>query len=489
MNANSQMSIRYLEAFVLALFFGCVFLVSLLPISSNDFWWNLKVGEWIWQNQRLLESDVFSHTIQGAAWVNHEVGSQLLLYVLYRLGGLDGVRIFVAYGAVFIAMVVFLGVGGRKSRLFGLLFAALAVFLAFPRLSPRPSLLNVLFLPILPWLWSWVSSNFQRRRVFLLFFIHLVWINFHPEGLIAIFFTSGYFCVEGIYSSNRRKKYLLLSAFLPLLALCQPHGWHLLNLILSDTQESMGRIHEWRPTLSAFLWSGNWRVLGSLGFGLGFILLSLFQNRNKFPWSERLVAIAAFILALTAAREVAWGILSLVIVGRRFGPIYGQMFGKPMLRGGVVLLVFACLPWKNFSINSWATSVREDRFPIQQVEFMKESHLEGNLFNFYDNGGYVLFHLYPKCKVFIDSRNNPYPRKIKYDHDLILRGGSNAQKLLDQYAIDLLLIRANYFSDPQNNPHWLRIFSDGQYDVYLRKNVHNLENLEKVKKYYVERAS
>jgi hypothetical protein len=128
------------------------------------------------------------------------------------------------------------------------------------------------------------------------------------------------------------------------------------------------------------------------------------------------------------------------------------------------------LPWKYFRAESWATQVDESHFPVRQTDFIRKAGLTGNLFNFYDNGGYLIYRLYPQAKVFIDSRCSPYAPSIFQAHDTILAGGPEARQLLDRFDVDILLIRSSYFPDPEHDPVWHRAFTDGHYDVYTRKN-------------------
>ena len=69
-----------------------------IPLWDSDFWWHIASGRWILQ-QGLPDSDPFgvfpaldgvrNDTILKGQWLG-----QVILYVLYALGGIDGVVAF-----------------------------------------------------------------------------------------------------------------------------------------------------------------------------------------------------------------------------------------------------------------------------------------------------------------------------------------------------------------------------------------------------------
>jgi hypothetical protein len=66
------------------------FYVSLIPLPPNDFWWHLKIGEIIYTRRSIPTTNMFAWTLPAdapftyGAWLG-----ELLLYILYRWGGLS----------------------------------------------------------------------------------------------------------------------------------------------------------------------------------------------------------------------------------------------------------------------------------------------------------------------------------------------------------------------------------------------------------------
>ena len=101
-------------------------------ISGNDFWWHIKVGQWILENGQIPSSDIFSWygTANQIPWVAHEWLSDVVFYLLYDCVGSVGVFLFSVASAFAMLMLLW-----KQSRQYieknlligGLYFALLAV--------------------------------------------------------------------------------------------------------------------------------------------------------------------------------------------------------------------------------------------------------------------------------------------------------------------------------------------------------------------------
>ncbi|MFN3763560.1 MAG: hypothetical protein ACK4WK_10220, partial [Anaerolineae bacterium] len=87
---------------------GLGFLVSLMPLPPNDFWWHLKIGEIIFTTRAIPTTNMFAWTLPPdapftyGAWLG-----ELLLYLLYRAGGLP----LVTFARNFLVLLAFWLVG------------------------------------------------------------------------------------------------------------------------------------------------------------------------------------------------------------------------------------------------------------------------------------------------------------------------------------------------------------------------------------------
>ena len=88
--------------------FVIVVAAAVRPTVDPDFWWHLRTGELIWTSG-IPDSDPYSFTVPGRAWITHEWLSETILYGLYRSLGLAGLIVVfallttAAFGLVFAA--------------------------------------------------------------------------------------------------------------------------------------------------------------------------------------------------------------------------------------------------------------------------------------------------------------------------------------------------------------------------------------------------
>ena len=121
--------------------------------------------------------------------------------------------------------------------------------------------------------------------------------------------------------------------------------------------------------------------------------------------------------------------------------------------------------------------VAEWRFPKGAADFLAEHHVTSPMFNTYEYGGYLIWRLWPQEKAFIDGR--ALSESIFLDYAEILYNRDNAQKLLDRYGIEVIVMNTFEYSngllynlapalgDP-NLHEWKLVYSDPQAVIFMR---------------------
>ena len=86
-------------------------------------------------------------------------------------------------------------------------------------------------------------------------------------------------------------------------------------------------------------------------------------------------------------------------------------------------------------LRTWA------EMPGGAIAFMRANRLHGNVLNNLDWGEYLIWHLTPQSRVFIDGRYDlVYPDNLIRDYLGFLFGWPGGEKLLDHYPHDLVLV-------------------------------------------------
>ena len=134
------------------------------------------------------------------------------------------------------------------------------------------------------------------------------------------------------------------------------------------------------------------------------------------------------------------------------------------------LLVFQ-RDYKNIEL-----SVRRGYYPDGVVQFIKEQGIRGNIFNSFDYGGFLIWHLYPQLKVFIDGRvPTVYSEDFFWLHRQGLKNETVWMRLVDEYDVDIVLIddkRDNgyrlFVKQLDDDPSWSLIAFDEVASLYLK---------------------
>jgi hypothetical protein len=78
--------------------------------------------------------------------------------------------------------------------------------------------------------------------------------------------------------------------------------------------------------------------------------------------------------------------------------------------------------------------------PVKATEFIRQTGLEGRMFNTYHYGGYLILQLYPTQRVFMDGRGDMYGDELIKEYMEIVWGGADWQRLFDKYRVDYAII-------------------------------------------------
>jgi hypothetical protein len=139
---------------------------------------------------------------------------------------------------------------------------------------------------------------------------------------------------------------------------------------------------------------------------------------------------------------------------------------KPALRNlinvSLLLLLMIAVGWKTVDVNQieFINEVESKVFPVRAVEWMAETDYSGKLFNNYNWGGYIIWHL-PDTPLFVDGRTDLFGDQILTDYMAVITVDENWQEVLDEYEIDTLLVpQGSLISKVAESTGWKIIYRD-----------------------------
>jgi Tetratricopeptide repeat len=176
------------------LLFVLVFAATLLPSADGDLWWHLAAGRRMVETRAFLTVDPFTLSALGRPWIDLHWLFQLAVYGLHSVAGLGGVVVgkaaLVAAAAVVLAAAVRRGAArdgaGAVAVAGPLLLVTLgaAIFVARHLVLVRPVVFTLLFLALFLWILEGYAQDGDRRRLWLLPLLQIVWVN--SQGLFAL---------------------------------------------------------------------------------------------------------------------------------------------------------------------------------------------------------------------------------------------------------------------------------------------------------------
>lgn len=92
----------------LGLFTVLLCLSAAVPVDHDDVFWHLRTAQWVIEKGEVPRVDHYTHTVAGEPWTSHEWGFALLLYGPYRLGGFSALVALTAFFAVLVFAFTFL---------------------------------------------------------------------------------------------------------------------------------------------------------------------------------------------------------------------------------------------------------------------------------------------------------------------------------------------------------------------------------------------
>jgi hypothetical protein len=123
--------------------------------------------------------------------------------------------------------------------------------------------------------------------------------------------------------------------------------------------------------------------------------------------------------------------------------------------------------------------MHHETLPVGAVEWIREHRPDGEMFNPYNWGGYLVWALWPEYRVFVDGRTDLYGDEIlrQYLDVWLLRPGF--EDILASYDVRLVLT----YSNDVRSAHlacvdgWTNVFRDEIADVWV---LHATEAIEEV---------
>jgi len=434
-----------------------LFVALLLPVSPQDYWWYLRLGQDILRTGHVPALDTYSFTYAGQPTVNHPWLSAVVFWLTYRVGGLNltfllrFIFIGAAYGLLWLWMRQ-LGLGPRLASAL-ILVAGLS---GSENWSIRPQMFAYpLFVLVLLLLWKWQRGN--EKWVWILPLLSLLWANLH-DSFVLIFLLGG---AALIFGRGARRPLLVSLIVSFLVTFINPHGVDLwvsnVDSVLAPASRNLSA--EWLPPTNL-----GWQMNIFFAWVLAFAPVAVLSGR-RLSLLEWIWLLGFLWMAFSGLRYVIWGlfILSgstaylLADWDQRWLEVPDQKI-KPLSNYVLAIIFFLipliALPGLRSILDIRPIPLVTSDTPLAATEWLSHHpELPGPLWSDLSFSSYLIFAL-PSRPVWVDTRfERTYPPEQYQRYMDIASGAPDWESLLDKDRINLLMVF------PEGEPRLLELVS------------------------------
>ena len=431
-------------------------------ISGNDFWWHVKVGEWIVTHGSVPATDIFSWIGQQhhISWTAHEWLSEVLLYLIYSSCGQVGIYLLSMGLAALMTLLLVLQVGERvtKNILISGLFFILFTVLTSLFFYGRPQIFSFFLLfAELKILYGYMEDA-SAGSVFFSPLIACLWSNLHGGSACLSYMLCALFLIASafrfrlgrIYSGRKTKgqvcKLLLVTVLSVAGIMVNPIGYRALIYPYVNVSNAlqMSVISEWQVP--------DAKNIGHLIlYFLPIVLMSagFFTETKKIRLIDLMMMGFFVLLFMRSSRFIILWYIAAAFYAFDYLPAcrmkeLTKRFEKGFCVLGILLLLVPIgsgiyeIYMKAASGQMISTALSEE-----MTACIKEAEPQ-RIFNDYNVGETLIYHDIP---VFFDARADLYAAEHIFEDGISLlfleqcnteRKGEfvNPEELIEQYGFD-----------------------------------------------------
>lgn len=526
---------------VLFVAYASVFMARQINFITADLGRHNTNGKVTVETGKIISTNFYSYTEPDFPAINHHWGSGVVFYLVHEAFGFEGLSVFYVFTVVGAALLFSLAALRFADARLVFLAAVLAAPLLAYRTEVRPEGISLLFAGV----FFYVLVLFREHKLsylpafILLGITQLLWVNCHIFFFMG-FMLTGFFMAEEFIvgkSKEKLKHYVMLLGVLLIASLLNPFFIKGLLAPLTIFKEYGYMIAENQSVL--FMQE---RMPGPVftHFEItGFVLLLLFafliiQKKLKQVLVLLLPVVAFGLLGFMAVRGIplfalaaipALAFLMQQLIAPSKSPPKGETFHRTGHSTDGALAEPSISSWAGWGFagvgilivltgfqSGYATDKKNKRpraeyrepsyfAPIKyttgtglfadmnlSAEFFKQNKIKGPVFNNYDIGGYLIYHLYGKEKVFVDNRPEAYSVDFfKKTYVPMQEKMEKFREVEQQYNFNCIWFYRHdntpwaqpFLLQLLEQPDYAPVFVDGFTIIFLKRNEQNAELIKR----------
>ncbi len=488
----------------LALGAWCTVLVARpINLSTADLGRHITNGK-VWMEGadrwQMLHTNYYSYTNQNFPFVNHHWGSGVVFYGLYQLVGFTGLSVvYVLLSVVMAGWFMWLAI--RKSNLvLAILAAAAFVPMAVSRAEVRPEVFTYLLCGIYYWLLdAHRGGRSSGKALYWLIPLTALWINLHIGFIVGIGITFVFWLEQAVQFVRKRPNsapfLTIILAGSALAALLNPAGlWGVVYPL------NIFRHYGYLIVENQSIFFLQRLGINSMGYLVVMVAITwtsfaarAIHERKITDWPLLILNLVFAFMAAKALRNYPFfALFGIVALAANIHAVI-KGFQKPAARkvkaGVMAVAVVLAAGWVGYDIQRHWGMVGVGLMPGVNgaAEFYKQHGLKGPIFNNYDIGGYLIFHLHGQDAVFVDNRPEAYSESFLQDVYVKAQEDPQMFDRLDSeyhfntvffYYHDLTPWAQQFLIRMVHDPAWSPVYVDYYNLILVRRNQQNAQIIQ-----------
>jgi hypothetical protein len=478
-------------------------------LGDSDTGWHLRTGEWILAHGRVPTTDLFSYTKAGQPWFAWEWLWDLCFGWIHAQAGLAGV-VIVSLLVISAALVLVLRTALRRCDnallAFGLVW--LGAYLSTIHWHARPHLVTLLFAAVFMFILDRVRDG-KAALLWWLLPLTVVWTNMHGAFFVGLSFLGAFAAGElcgwlverdplwARVRLGRVMPYVLTAAGCLACSIVNPYGYQLhVHIFRYLVQENHAQtINEFQslsfhhPTGSCFgiilalaaaaaFWHLMRKEFGLAILILGWWWLALYSGRNIpifliaaiAPIAQALQEMLTVLQNSDTSARLKRVVASFLEVGSEVAAM--ERHWRVHLVSAVPVALIAAVSLAANPPAALHAQFIAERFPVAAVDRFLTHCTSVRIFAHDQWGGYLIYRLYPRGKVFVDGRSDFYGPKFGEDWLRIANGRYDWQQQLDKFSVDTVLLPGDsaLASTMKEAQRWHVVYDDGAAIIFQPSN-------------------
>jgi hypothetical protein len=467
-----------------------ILMLFMEAFQDPDFWWHLRVGQWIVDNTRLPSHDLFTFTVPDHVWTDHEYLTEVLMWLIYSAAGTVGLAI--AFGLITWAgfWLIYRQVRREPFVIVGL-GIALGALAGWPIWGPRAQMITFALSCLeLYWLQGYLSGRSRALNFFPL--VMVLWANLHGGWVIGFAWLGVALVAELIAwawdrSNPAHKAHVrflaIITAASVVAVLATPHG---LSLYLYPFQ-TQGSVAQQKLIVEWF--SPDFHQIFVRPFeAMVFIVIAGFALKRPRLY-DFLLTMAGLGLALQSVRHVALFVaVATPVLIRVYSDYWKEIAAsrgwklslptRPLfaaITAVVLVLVVLVSLVKIYSDVNPTVQQKLDAssYPIGAADWLAQHPEVGTrMYNQYGWGGYLSNRFYPEPnrRVFIFGEAELMGDPLLNEYNSVQNLRPEWKAILDQYKVDYVIFNTGEALSNvlATQPDWKLVYQDKVAVIYVR---------------------